>query len=473
MRLIALIVVATVINLPAAANSQSDVDLKTTNPQAISEFKLGVRDFQYNSGEGSATHFAAALRADPNFGLARVYWAFFAQLPNSKRDAEIDRGIVDAATRGTDNELILALVMREVVAGRYKVAAALSRAAAALRPGDRFAEFISSMDLTGSEALTAHRELAARHPEYALTYNALADELWRAGDRTGALAAAKKQIELEPNASNAHDTYAHVLVRSGDFDAAKAHYLQAVKLPSPYPRSYGGLAEIAAIQGKYDEARSYLNQAIAASYTPFEKLGYMRQIAGTYALQSGQVDALVKQLESIASAAKAEGRNDLAAEVYGQIGATEATRGNADAAHKYMEMSKAIATKDAWWPHFYASAAHSQLKHWDPASSELSALESLAASNPDVPHDLIAISKGLMLTRQGKHAEALKVLMTADTTDFVVMNRIAEAHAALGHSADATLWNKRILDNYSVSLENLREANARRRAREQTAAARE
>ncbi len=92
----------------------------------------------------------------------------------------------------------------------------------------------------------------------------------------------------------------------------------------------------------------------------------------------------------------------------------------------------------------------------------------MAASHPDMSPDLIAIAKGIMLSRQGEHAEALKVLMTADTTNFIVMNRIAEAHAALGHSADATMWNKRILDNYNLSLEDLREANARRRAREAT-----
>lgn len=236
--------------------------------------------------------------------------------------------------------------------------------------------------------------------------------------------------------------------------------------------AYSGLAEKAALQGKYDEARSYLNQAIAASYTPSEKLGYMRQIAGTYALQSGQVDALIKQLESIAAAAKADDRNDMAAEAYGQIAATEATAGNADVARRYVGMAKAIASKDAWWPHFYASAAHSTLKEWDEATSELSALESMAASHPDMSRDLIAIAKGNMLTRQGKHADALHVLMTADTTNLVVINRIAEAHAALGHSADATMWNKRILDNYNLNLEDVRESNARRRAREEIAVVR-
>lgn len=471
MRLAALIVSAILINRPAIAHSQIDIDLKTTNPQAISEFKIGVRNFQYNSAEEAASHFAAAVRADPNFGLARVLWAWFAQLPPARQDAEFARGVADAAAHGTDNELILALLYRELAARRIKVAIALGSAAAALSPSDPFAELISTFQKNGAERAAAQRALIAHHPDYAYAYNSLAAELSEEDVRDGAIAAAKKQIELEPNASNAHDTYAHVLERFGDFDQAKVHFLQAVKLPSPYPASYGGLAEIAALQGKFDDARSYLNQAIAAGYTPYEKLGYKRQIAGTYAMQSGQVDAMIKQLESIASEAKAEGRNDLAAEIYGQIAATEATRGNGDAAHKYVAMSKAIATKDAWWPHYYAANAHSTLKHWDAASSELAALESMASSHPDMSPDLVAITKGLMLTRQGKPDEALKVFMTADTTNIVVMSRIAEAHAALGHNTNAMMWNKRILDNNNVSLEDLRQANARRRAREETAKA--
>jgi ferric-dicitrate binding protein FerR (iron transport regulator) len=73
----------------------------------------------------------------------------------------------------------------------------------------------------------------------------------------------------------------------------------------------------------------------------------------------------------------------------------------------------------------------------------------------------------MLLTQQGKPADALKVLMTGDTTNFIVMNRIAEAHAALGHAAEATAWNKRILDNYNVPLADFTAANARRRAREE------
>ncbi len=259
------------IDLPTAAHSQSDVEFKTTNQQAISEYKVGIAHMQYASPDEASTHFAAAVKADPTFGLARVNWAFTANLPTAQRDAEINRGVADAATHGSHGELILATAISELAYGRPNVSAALFRAASLLRPYDRLAEFASMLDLSGKEGIAARREMVKRHPDYAVTYNQLAFELWSVCDRAGALEAAKKQIELDPTASNPHDSYAHLLQWNGDFDAAKAHYLQAVKLPSPYPGSYGGLAEIAALQGKYDDARSYLSQALAASYTPFEK----------------------------------------------------------------------------------------------------------------------------------------------------------------------------------------------------------
>jgi tetratricopeptide (TPR) repeat protein len=460
-----------VINLPAAGQSQSAVEFKTTNEQAVNEFKVGIAHMQYASADEASTHFAAAFKADPNFGLARVNWALTANLPTAQRDAEIDRGVADAAAHGSDGELIMATAIRELAYGRPNVSAALFRAASLLRPSDRLAEFASMLDLSGKEAIAARRELVKRHPDYALTYNQLAFDLWNAGDRSGALAAAKKQIELDSTASNPHDSYAHLLQWNGDFDAAKAHYLRAVSLPSPYPGSYGGLAEIAALQGKYDEARSYLNRAIAASYTPFEKLRYMRQIAGIQALQ-GEPDALTRQLEAVADAAKTDDRPDVAAEAYAQIAAVQAMAGRVDAAHKYVASAKAAAPVDSWWPNYYAAVAHSELKHWAPANVEISALKAKAAKNGNVSGAHIAAAEGFLLSRQGKADEALKVLMAADTTNFIVINRIAEAHAALGHTAESVKWNKRITDNYAVELTDFPGVNARRRARQENEAAR-
>ena len=234
--------------------------------------------------------------------------------------------------------------------------------------------------------------------------------------------------------------------------------------------SYGGLAEVAALQGNYDEARSYLNKAIGASYTPYERLGYMQQVAGTYALQGGHADALAKQLEAIAAAAKADDRMDVVAEAYGQLAASQAAAGKVDLAHKYIEISMSGAPADAWWQHYYAAVAHAQLKHWTPAGNEISALKSMQSRHVNVSANHLAAAEGFLLTQLGKPDEALKALMSADTTSYIVMNRIAEAHAALGDGAEAMKWNKRIADDYNVGLADFPAVNARRRAREMATA---
>jgi len=46
-----------------------------------------------------------------------------------------------------------------------------------------------------------------------------------------------------------------------------------------------------------------------------------------------------------------------------------------------------------------------------------------------------------------------------------VMNRIAEAHAALGHTAEAAAWNNRVNASYALNLGDFTNVNSRRRAR--------
>jgi len=66
---------------------------------------------------------------------------------------------------------------------------------------------------------------------------------------------------------------------------------------------------------------------------------------------------------------------------------------------------------------------------------------------------------------RGTTLEALKILMAADTNYVAVMNRIAEAHAALGHSAEANAWYAKVNNNYALALSDFPAASARRRSR--------
>ena len=146
-----------------------------------------------------------------------------------------------------------------------------------------------------------------------------------------------------------------------------------------------------------------------------------------------------------------------------------ATANNANAAHQDIATAKAAAADVPWNVHYYGAMAHGLMKHWSPAAQELAALKAQAAKDPNsVPKDWLIALEGYQLTQQGKAADALKLLMTADTTNVLVMNRIAEAHAALGHTTEAAAWNNRVNSDYSINLQDFTNVASRRRAKRET-----
>jgi tetratricopeptide (TPR) repeat protein len=463
---------------PLAATSQADPALKlsTTVPQAIAEFKAGVVDLENLSADASSSHFQAAIKADPNFGLARVLNAYSAAvfgtgLTESQINAELDRGVADAASHGNVNELLLAAAYREAVRNGSRAAGLIARAASELMPGDRLiASSALGFPAFSSEQIPALRDFIAHNPTYALPYNTLAYSLSLQGDQAGALEAAKRQVELNPNAPNPHDSYAEILQWNGRFPEATAEYRRAAMTPPRFPEAYAGLAEVEALQGHYDQARSYLNQAIQNAWSPQQKISYMRQIAGTYALQGNSSGPLMKELDAIVSEATAQQNPQRAAITMAQKAATYATAGNTAAAHEAIASAKAASSDVPWLVNYYAAMSHALLKHWAPANQELAALKTKAATDPGVSKALVAAAEGTLATQQGRPADALKVLMAADTTNIVVMSRIGEAHDALGHTAEANAWYKKINSDYALNLQDFPAVNARRRTRLATAA---
>ena len=458
--------------VPIAARSQTDSALKlsTTIPQAASEFRAGVADWENFSFESAASHLQSALKSDPKFGLARAIYAFLAgnitgELTQPQALVEANRGVADAAEKGNTNEMVLAAAYREALRGDIPAAGALFRTASVLMPRDRLIAVNAIGFPTGTNTVvSALRDFIAKNPDYPLAYNNLAYSLWGQNDKEGAEQAAKRQAELNPNAPNPHDTYAEILQWNGKFPEAIAEYRRATTTSPRFPEAYAGLAEVEALQGRYDQARAYLNQAIANAWTPQQKLQYMRQIAGTYALEGKSAD-VVKQFDAVAAEAKAQQNQRAAAIAIAQGATASANAGNASAAHQAIGAAKAVNLDVPWQVNYYATMAHGLLKHWGPANQELAALKAKAAGDSTVSADLTAAAEGYLATNQGRPADALKILGTADTTNFLIMNRIAEAHAALGHPAEATAWNNKINTNYQLNLGDFTSVNARRRAR--------
>ena len=462
-RLTSLVAIGAILSLsPQRLQSQSDPNFKlsTSNAQAAAQFRAGVTDFQNISFESANSHFKAAIDADPNFGLARVLYAGTGPVPPGQLEAELNRGVADAAAHGNTNELLLAAAYRENTLGHTEAAKALFGAAAQLMPNDR----IIALSVPGgffAGNLQFLRDFATRFPDYPLVYNTLAYTEWVAGNKEAALAAAKRQVELNPSAPNPHDTYAELLQWNGDFLGAATHYKQAAALTPKFPEAYAGLAETEAAQGHFAQARSYLNQAIANAWSEQQKINYLRQIAGTYAMEGASGPTIVKALEAAATEAKAAGDLSQAANLYSQIAATQAAAGNAAAAHQALATATGLGGPVPWNVHYFGGMAHSLLKHWPPAQDELAKLK----ADSTAPKSRVAALEGNLLIQQGKPADALRVLMAADTTDLLVQNRIAEAHAALGHTDEAAKWYARINSNYAINLFDWTNVNSRRRAR--------
>jgi tetratricopeptide (TPR) repeat protein len=458
---------------PLAARSQTDTALKlsTTVPQAAAEFKAGVTDWENFSIESASSHFQAALKSDPNFGLARAMYGFAGsvsgELTQPQALAEANRGVSDAASRGSTNEMLLASAYRESVRGDNDAARALFRAASLLMPGDRLI-VVNGIGFPNNtnEQIVVLRDFIARNPDYAPAYNTYAYSLWGQGDSAGALEAARRQVELNPNAPNPHDTYGEILQWSGKFPEATAAYRRATTLSPRFPEAYAGLAEVEALQGRYDQARAYLNQAIANAWTPQQKVSYMRQIAGTYRLEGIAPEAAVKQLQAVANEARAQQNPRAAAIATAQQATVWANAGNVNAAHQAIGAAKAVNPDVPWQVNYYATMAHGLMKHWGPANQELTALKAKAAGDSTVSVDMVAAAESYLATQQGRAADALGILMgSADTTNFLVMNRLAEAYAALGNAAEAAAWNNKINSNYQLNLGDFTSVNARRRAR--------
>jgi len=215
---------------------------------------------------------------------------------------------------------------------------------------------------------------------------------------------------------------------------------------------------------------AHTDQAIGNAWTPAQKLTYLRQIVGTYALQGAPAPPITKALEAAIAEAKAQGDSRSTAVLYSQLATVQANAGNVNAAHQSLAMSKAASATVPWNAHYYGAMAHGIMEHWGPAGQELAALKAQAAADPNsVPKDWLAALEGFQLMAQGKPADALPILMAADTTNVLVMNRIAEAHAALGHAAVAAAWNNRVNSDYSLNLADFTNVNSRHRAKVETA----
>ena len=130
---------------------------------------------------------------------------------------------------------------------------------------NRWTSYIGYADLL---AMTDRKEEALKQCSLAVqinkeAYKNLAFIYDRVGDFDGALQAANKYIEFEPDNPNSYDTRGYIYALYGQFDSAISSYEKALELKPDFAISIAKLGAVYVFQREYEKAES-LYQALAS-----------------------------------------------------------------------------------------------------------------------------------------------------------------------------------------------------------------
>ncbi len=350
---------------PIAASVHAQrVDARLQPTATTEPAKKALREALYeaqNVRPGQARkHVAAALAADPQFGLAQVYQTVLTQgMTPAAREAAIAKNL-GAMGSATPAEVLLALYWRETAAGRGPAAAPILKAAADLVPDDpEIAYMYLNTQQTGkppAEQAASIRKLLERFPTHAAAYNQLAYTLWRAGDGEGALAAVQQYAKHAPDHPNAHDSYADILLLLGRGEEAIPHVQREIELDPDFPGAHAKLGSIQLTMGKVREARAHFATAASKSVTPAERIEVTYWQAATHVYERNARGAL-QDLMRVAETARAENLPGAVALAYDRAALVDAYIGNRKAVPSHLAAAEAAASNPNQKATYQAHAA--------------------------------------------------------------------------------------------------------------------
>lgn len=446
---------------PAARSADPTAPVLTTNSPATEVFSEGVQDAAYVFGARAAKRFHEALALDSTFGLARVFYAAFApQLDQAQRDSAAARGVADAA-RGSTSEQVLAAAVRELVANREEAAQPLFDSLARMHPDNALYAMWSATDWVGTrppEAVAeALRDVTRRFPSYGAPYNILAYTLIQTGDTAGAIAAARRQVELAPMQPNPHDTYSEILQFAGRLDEAATHYANATARDPSFAEGYVGVAEVRQLQHRGEEARAALREAVRRAPSLDDSLRYMRYIAQSEAADGRDAQAAAR-LTEVVRLAESRGATAAAAAAHRDLALLDALDGDRRGVAQHLAQAR---------------TAGPDTSAQTPQQADVAALAYFVAGDADslrataAGRDSSYLVQTMVLLEDGRDEDALASLARADTTQPIAQELSAEAHALLGHDDVARAARARLLarrDGLYFNAADLRNVVALRRA---------
>jgi tetratricopeptide (TPR) repeat protein len=291
-------------NAAAQAAQQADsepaiLQLTSSSEAAKARFRKTLFEIENYGGNARIRQtIDSTLALDPGFALARAYQAYYAPGTAQARVQAIsavmgDMGAVSAP------ELLLALRLREVAAGRGVASRPLVQSASAMVPGDADVAFLSLLTQTAgkpaAEQVELYRGFIRRFPQITGAHNLLAYQLIAVGDSDGALREVEEYVRLAPDYFNSHDSFADVLLVLGRPHEALPHVQRTLELTPSVSATASAVAKrgvIALMTGDTEAARAEFADAVERFENPAIKLGFRYWLVGTEAYVGDRERAL-------------------------------------------------------------------------------------------------------------------------------------------------------------------------------------
>jgi tetratricopeptide (TPR) repeat protein len=298
----------------------ASLPVTTSSQRARALYQKGMQDYENLYLERCNDDWRAAVKADPNLGLA---WAWIAFNSSDPQEVSAAREKAKAlAPKVTPGERLMIAWISKVQEGDTLGGISAMNDMLEMYPKDKHLYYLTGNWLMGEEGADQARRMMEKalaiDKNFPAALNDLAYAYARKREFAKAFAAMDRYVALLPTEPNPEDSYGELKRMAGDFEGSLKHYRAALKIDPDFVSSQVGLGDTYALMGNQESARVEYDKAVRFAHNEADRLSYEMQKAMTW-VREGNYSEADRLFREIAQTAHAKDQDLQEAQAYQQM----------------------------------------------------------------------------------------------------------------------------------------------------------
>jgi tetratricopeptide (TPR) repeat protein len=316
----------------------SSMPVTTSSAEARALYQKGMQDYENLYLERCNEDWRAAVKADPNLGVA---WAWIAFNSGNLEEVKAAREKAKAlAPKLNPGERLMIAWIAKVQEGDYIGGISSMNDLLEMYPKDKHLLYLAGnwlmLEDGNDHAQRLMEKALAIDKNFPAALNDLAYLDARNRKFVNAFVAMDRYVALLPNEPNPQDSYGELLRMAGNFEGSLTHYRAALKIDPDFVTSQAGLGDTYALMGNQQQARIEYDKAINFAHNEADRLTYSMQKATTW-VRDGKFSEADKSFQEIAETAHAKDQDLQEAQAYRHLAEYQT---DDDAALKYLQLAE-------------------------------------------------------------------------------------------------------------------------------------